>query len=58
MFSELDNVDVLFSLGGLPRIALLTTGFPGLFISICKKNNVNVVVVVVLCCIYTYYILT
>ena len=38
MFSEVDKcIYVLFRLGGLPRIALLTTGFPGLFISICTK---------------------
>ena len=37
MFSELYNVDVLFRLSGPPRIALLTAGHPGLFISICKK---------------------
>ena len=37
MFYELDNVDIMFRLGGLPRIALLTTGHPGPFISICKK---------------------
>ena len=34
--SELDNVEVLFRLGGPPRIALPTAGHPGLFISISK----------------------
>ena len=46
MFSELDDVDVSFRLGGAPRIDLLTAGHPGLFISMCK---VNVVVVVTAC---------
>ena len=34
MFCELDNVDVLFTLGDPPRIAPLTAGYPGLCISI------------------------
>ena len=35
MFCELDNVHVLFRLGGPPRIAPLTAGYPGLCILIC-----------------------
>ena len=44
MFCELDNVDVLFTLGGLPRIAPLTTGYPGLCRFQFVYNKVNVVV--------------
>ena len=34
-FCELDNVEVLFRLGGPLRIAPLTAGYPGLCTSIC-----------------------
>ena len=48
MFSELDNVDVLFRLGGLPRIAVLTTGHPGLFQFVKYKGDIVVKVDVVI----------
>ena len=52
MFYELDNVDVLFRLGGLPRIALLTAGHPGPFISICKKIKLILLLLLLLLLIY------
>ena len=47
-YTELNNIDLLFTLSSSPRIALLhvSVGYQGSFISICK-NKLTVVVVVV-----------
>ena len=46
MFSELDNIDVLFRLSGSPRIALLTARATQDFLFQFVKIKVNVVAVV------------